>query len=41
VTLGGGAPKTARLILKIEIAEYDSAFLWDGLSVQLKFNSFA
>ncbi|MES2259725.1 MAG: HlyD family efflux transporter periplasmic adaptor subunit [Pseudomonadota bacterium] len=38
--LGGIAPKNARLILKIEIAEHDRAFLREGLSVQLKFNAF-
>ncbi|MES2150707.1 MAG: HlyD family efflux transporter periplasmic adaptor subunit [Pseudomonadota bacterium] len=38
--LGGIAPKNARPILKIEIAEHDRAFLREGLTVQLKFNAF-
>jgi HlyD family secretion protein len=38
--LGGIAPKNARPILKIEIAEQDRAFLREGLPVQLKFNAF-
>jgi hemolysin D len=38
--LGGIAPKNARPILKIEIAEHDRAFLREGLPVQLKFNAF-
>jgi hemolysin D len=38
--LGGIAPKNARPILKIEIAEYDRAFLREGLPVKLKFNAF-
>ena len=38
--LGGIAPKNAKPILKIEIAEHDRAFLREGLSVQLKFNAF-
>jgi hemolysin D len=38
--LGGIAPKNARPILKIEIAEYDRAFLREGLAVKLKFNAF-
>jgi HlyD family secretion protein len=39
--LGGIAPKNARPILKIEIAEQDRAFLKEGLPVKLKFNAFA
>lgn len=38
--LGGIAPKNARPILKTEIAEYDRAFLHEGLPVKLKFNAF-
>jgi hemolysin D len=38
--LGGIAPKDARPILKIEIAEHDRGFLREGLAVQLKFNAF-
>lgn len=38
--LGGIAPKTARPVLKIEIAEHDRGFLREGLPVQLKFNAF-
>ncbi|MEO7497748.1 MAG: HlyD family efflux transporter periplasmic adaptor subunit [Massilia sp.] len=38
--LGGIAPKDARPVLKIEIAEHDRAFLREGLAVQLKFNAF-
>jgi len=38
--IGGIAPKNARPILKIEIAEQDRAFLREGLPVKLKFNAF-
>jgi len=38
--LGGIAPKNAKPILKIEIAEHDRGFLREGLPVQLKFNAF-
>lgn len=38
--LGGIAPRNARPILKIEIAEQDRGFLHEGLPVQLKFNAF-
>ncbi len=38
--LGGIAPKNARPILKIDIAEQDRAFLREGLAVKLKFNAF-
>ncbi len=38
--LGGIAPKGARPILKVEIAEHDRAFLREGLPVKLKFNAF-
>lgn len=38
--LGGIAPKNARPILKVEIAEHDRAFLHEGLPVKLKFNAF-
>lgn len=38
--LGGIAPKNARSVLKIEIAEHDRAFLREGLPVKLKFNAF-
>jgi hemolysin D len=38
--LGGIAPKDARPVLKIEIAEHDRAFLKEGLPVKLKFNAF-
>lgn len=38
--LGGIAPKGARSILKVEIAENDRAFLREGLAVKLKFNAF-
>jgi HlyD family secretion protein len=38
--LGGIAPKNARPLLKIEIAEQDRGFVREGLPVQLKFNAF-
>jgi len=38
--IGGIAPKDARPIVKIEIAERDRAFLREGLPVKLKFNAF-
>lgn len=38
--LGGIAPKDARPVLKIVIAERDRAFLREGLPVKLKFNAF-
>lgn len=38
--LGGIAPKDAKPILKIEIAENDRGFLREGLPVQIKFNAF-
>lgn len=38
--LGGIAPKNARPLLQIEIAEHDRAFLREGLPVQIKFNAF-
>jgi HlyD family secretion protein len=38
--LGGIAPKDARPVLKIEIAERDRAFLHEGMPVKLKFNAF-
>jgi hemolysin D len=38
--LGGIAPKNARPVLKVEIAEHDRAFLREGLAVKLKFNAF-
>ena len=38
--LGGIAPKNARPIMKIEIAEHDRGFLREGLPVQLKYNAF-
>ena len=38
--LGAIAPKDARPVLKIEIAEHDRAFLHEGQSVKLKFNAF-
>jgi HlyD family secretion protein len=38
--LGGVAPKDAKPVLKIEIAEHDRAFLHEGLPVKLKFNAF-
>ncbi len=38
--LGGIAPKIARPVLKIEIAEQDRAFLKEGLAAKLKFNVF-
>jgi len=38
--LGGIAPKDAKPIVKVEIAEHDRAFLKEGLPVQLKFNAF-
>lgn len=38
--LAGIAPKNARPILKIDIAEHDRGFLREGLPVQLKFNAF-
>jgi len=38
--LGGIAPKDARPMLRVEIAEHDRAFLREGLPVKLKFNAF-
>jgi HlyD family secretion protein len=38
--LGGIAPRDARPVLRIEIAERDRAFLREGQPVQLKFNAF-
>lgn len=38
--LGAIAPKNARAVAKIEIAERDRAFLRDGQPVKLKFNAF-
>lgn len=38
--LGGIAPKNARPVLKMQIAERDRAFLREGLPVKLKFNAF-
>ncbi|MDE1184292.1 HlyD family efflux transporter periplasmic adaptor subunit [Paraburkholderia sp.] len=38
--LGGIAPKDARQVVKIEIAERDRAFLREGMPVKLKFNAF-
>jgi len=38
--LGGIAPKNAKAVLKIEIAERDRAFLREGLPVKLKFAAF-
>lgn len=38
--LAGIAPRNAKPILKIEIAEHDRGFLREGLPVQLKFNAF-
>ena len=38
--LGGIAPKNARPILKIEIAEQDRAFLKEGMPVKMKFTAF-
>lgn len=38
--LGGIAPKDARPVLKVEIAEHDRAFLREGLPVKMKFNAF-
>jgi HlyD family secretion protein len=38
--LGGIAPKDARPVVKIEIAEQDRAFLREGLPAKLKFNAF-
>lgn len=38
--LGGIAPKGARSVLKIEIAEHDRAFLREGLAAKLKFSAF-
>jgi len=38
--LGGIAPKDARAVLKMDIAERDRAFLREGLPVKLKFNAF-
>ena len=38
--LGGIAPKNAKPVLKIEIAESDRAFLKEGLAVKMKFNAF-
>lgn len=38
--LGGIAPKNARPILKIEIAEQDRAFLKEGLPAKMKFAAF-
>jgi len=39
--LGGIAPRGARPVVRIEIAEQDRAFLREGLSVKLKFSAFA
>ena len=39
--LGGIAPRGARPVVRIEIAEQDRAFLREGLPVKLKFNAFA
>jgi HlyD family secretion protein len=38
--LGGIAPKNAKPVIKIEIAEHDRAFLREGQPVKLKFNAF-
>lgn len=38
--LGGIAPRNAKPILRIEIAEHDRGFLREGLAVQVKFNAF-
>ena len=38
--IGGIAPKNARPVLKIEIAEHDRAFLREGIPVKLKFSAF-
>ena len=38
--LGGIAPKNARPVLKVEIAEHDRAFLKESLPAKLKFNAF-
>jgi HlyD family secretion protein len=38
--LGGIAPKDAKPVLKIEIAEHDRAFVREGQPVQIKFNAF-
>ncbi|MGB0126593.1 MAG: HlyD family efflux transporter periplasmic adaptor subunit [Rhodocyclaceae bacterium] len=38
--LGGIAPKNARPVLKLEIAERDRGFLREGLPVKIKFNAF-
>ena len=38
--LGGIAPKNAKPVLKIEIAEQDRAFLKEGLPVKMKFAAF-
>jgi HlyD family secretion protein len=38
--LGGIAPKNAKPVIKIEIAEHDRAFLREGQAVKLKFNAF-
>ncbi|MBI1890567.1 MAG: HlyD family efflux transporter periplasmic adaptor subunit [Burkholderiales bacterium] len=38
--IGGIAPKNARPLIRIEIAERDRAFLREGLPVKLKFNAF-
>lgn len=38
--LGGIAPRNARPILKIDIAEHDRGFLREGQAVQMKFNAF-
>ena len=39
--LGGIAPRGARPVVRIEIAEQDRAFLREGLPVKLKFGAFA
>jgi len=39
--LGGIAPRNARPVVRIEIAEQDRAFLREGLAVKLKFSAFA
>jgi hemolysin D len=38
--LGGIAPRNAKPILKIDIAEHDRGFLREGQAVQMKFNAF-
>ncbi|WP_246266055.1 HlyD family efflux transporter periplasmic adaptor subunit [Aromatoleum diolicum] len=38
--LGGIAPKDARAVIKLQIAERDRAFLREGLPVKLKFSAF-